>query len=51
MGRRIAPEIVNQEEASNKADVYSFGCIISEVVSEMRCWSERKIRDKAEVEL
>ena len=51
MGRRIAPEIVNQEEVSNAADVYSFGCIISEVISEMRLWSERKIRDKTEVEL
>lgn len=51
MGRRVAPEIVNQEEVSNTADVYSFGCIISEVVSEMRLWSERKIHDRTEVEL
>lgn len=48
--RRIAPEIVKREEVSNKADVYSFGCIISEVISEVRCWSEKEIKDSKEVE-
>lgn len=37
------------EEVSNKADVYSFGCIISEVISESRCWSEKKIGTREDV--
>ena len=39
---RMAPELMKGEQATCKVDVYSFGCLITDVISLCRCWSDYK---------
>lgn len=45
----MAPELLNKERVTSKVDVYSFGCIIDEVLSEKSCWYRAGITDVKDV--
>ena len=45
----MAPELIMKQKATNKVDVYSFGCIVNEIISEKVCYSDVKIRNATEV--
>lgn len=45
----MAPELIMQQKAANKVDVYSFGCILNEIISEKVCYSDIKIRNATDV--
>lgn len=47
----MAPELLNHAPCTSKVDVYSFGCIIDEMMSEQPCWYGVGIRDVSDVEL
>lgn len=40
----MAPELLSNKPCTSKVDVYSFGCIIDEVMSERRAGTERALR-------
>lgn len=46
----MAPELMAHEPVTNLVDVYSFGCIINEVVGEMPCWSDYSYSTHKQVE-
>ena len=37
------------KNATNKADVYSFGCIVNEIITEKMCYSDITIRNQTDV--
>ena len=39
----MAPELIMQQRVSNLVDVYSFGCIVNEIMSEKVCYWDYKI--------
>ena len=46
---RMAPELIMGKNATNKVDVYSFGCIVNEIITEKMCYSDIRIRNQADV--
>ncbi|KNB44898.1 TKL protein kinase [Blastocystis sp. subtype 4] len=38
----MAPELIAHEPVTNLVDVYSFGCIMNEIVGGKQCWSDYK---------
>ena len=36
----MAPELMKGEQATCKVDVYSFGCLMNDVISLYRCWCD-----------
>ena len=40
----IAPELISGERGTNLIDVYSFGCIVNEIMSEKQCYHDCEIR-------
>lgn len=47
----MAPELLSNKPCTSKVDVYSFGCIIDEVMSERSCWYRAGITDVRDVGL
>ena len=39
----MAPELIMQQRVTNLVDVYSFGCIVDEIISEKVCYWDYKI--------
>lgn len=39
----MAPELIMQQRVTNLVDVYSFGCIVNEIMSEKVCYWDYKI--------
>lgn len=40
MIRRMAPELIDNAKCSTKVDVYSFGCILYEIITGNHCYDE-----------
>ena len=45
----MAPELIMGKRVTNKVDVYSFGCIVNEIITERMCYSDIRIRNQTEV--
>ena len=45
----MAPELIMGQRATNKVDVYSFGCIVNEIITERMCYSDITIRNQTDV--
>ena len=45
----MAPELIMGKRATNKVDVYSFGCIVNEIITERMCYSDITIRNQTDV--
>ena len=45
----MAPELIMGKRATNKVDVYSFGCIVNEIITERMCYSDIRIRNQTDV--
>lgn len=45
----MAPELIMGKRATNKVDVYSFGCIVNEIITERMCYSDIHIRNQTDV--
>ena len=45
----MAPELIMGKRATNKVDVYSFGCIVNEIITEKMCYSDITIRNQTDV--
>lgn len=43
MKSSIAPELVTDGHARNTVDVYSFGCVVNEIFSEMECYCDHPV--------
>ena len=41
---RIAPEMIDSAKCSTKVDVYSFGCILYEIILEKHCYYDRNMK-------
>ena len=39
----IAPELISGERVTNLIDVYSFGCIVNEIMSEKPCYHDYRV--------
>ncbi|KAM7453757.1 hypothetical protein BLSTO_05491 [Blastocystis sp. subtype 1] len=44
----MAPELIMGKRVTNKVDVYSFGCIVNEIITEMMCYSDITIRNQTD---
>ncbi len=47
---RMAPELIAHEPVTNLVDVYSFGCIMNEIVGGKQCWSDYKYTTHKQVQ-
>ena len=45
----MAPELNMGKRVTNKVDVYSFGCIVNEIITERMCYSDIHIRNQTDV--
>ena len=45
----MAPELIMGKRVTNKVDVYSFGCIVNEIITERMCYSDITIRNQTDV--
>ena len=45
----MAPELIMGKRVTNKVDVYSFGCIVNEIITERMCYSDIHIRNQTDV--
>ncbi|KAM7456977.1 hypothetical protein BLSTO_02262 [Blastocystis sp. subtype 1] len=45
----MAPELIDSAKCSTKVDVYSFGCVLYELIGEKQCYYDTKIRSRIEV--
>ena len=45
----MAPELIMGKRVTNKVDVYSFGCIVNEIITEKMCYSDIHIRNQTDV--
>ena len=45
----MAPELIMGKRVTNKVDVYSFGCIVNEIITERMCYSDIRIRNQTDV--
>ena len=45
----MAPELIMGLRVTNKADVYSFGCIVNVIITEKMCYSDIRIRNQTDV--
>ena len=45
----MAPELIDNAKCSTKVDVYSFGCVLYELIGEKQCYYDTKIRGRIEV--
>ena len=45
----MAPELIMCKRVTNKVDVYSFGCIVNEIITERMCYSDIHIRNQTDV--
>lgn len=43
----MAPELILNQRVTNVVDVYSFGCIVNEIISEKTCYWDYKVRTQA----
>lgn len=39
----MAPELITGQKVTNTVDVYSFGCIINEIMSEKTCYFDYRV--------
>ncbi|KAK8820440.1 hypothetical protein WA577_006502 [Blastocystis sp. JDR] len=44
----MAPELIMGKRVTNKVDVYSFGCIVNEIITERMCYSDIHIRNQTD---
>ncbi|OAO13264.1 TKL family protein kinase [Blastocystis sp. ATCC 50177/Nand II] len=44
----MAPELIDSAKCSTKVDVYSFGCVLYELIGEKQCYYDTKIRSRIE---
>ena len=42
----MAPELISNAKCSTKVDVYSFGCVVYEIITERLCYSEMKFHGR-----
>ena len=49
VNRSMAPELIDSAKCSTKVDVYSFGCVLYELIGEKQCYYDTKIRSRIEV--
>ena len=47
---RMAPELIAHEPVTNLVDVYSFGCIMNDIVGGKQCWSDYKYTTHKQVQ-
>ena len=45
----MAPELIMGKKATKNLDVYSFGCIVNEIITERMCYSDITIRNQTDV--
>ena len=45
----MAPELIETAKCSTKVDVYSFGCVVYEVIGEKSCYYDRTFKQNLEV--
>ena len=45
----MAPELIMGKRVRIKVDVYSFGCIVNEIITERMCYSDIHIRNQTDV--
>ena len=45
----MAPELINSAKCSTKVDVYSFGCVVYEIISEQLCYTGMKFAGRLDV--
>ena len=45
----MAPELIMGKKATKNLDVYSFGCIVNEIITERMCYSDIRIRNQTDV--
>ena len=45
----MAPELIMGKKATKNLDVYSFGCIVNEIITERMCYSDIHIRNQTDV--
>ena len=46
---RMVPELIMGKRATKNVDVYSFGCIVNEIITERMCYSDITIRNQTDV--
>lgn len=49
MMNSMAPELIDNAKCSTKVDVYSFGCVLYELIGEKQCYYDMKSRSRIEV--
>lgn len=47
--RSMAPELITGQRVTNTIDVYSFGCIVNEIISERMCYSDIRVKNQTDV--
>lgn len=47
----MAPELISSAKCSTKVDVYSFGCVLYELIGEKQCYYDIKIHGSFEVRI
>ncbi len=47
--RSMAPELITGQRVTNTIDVYSFGCIVNEIISERMCYSDIHVKNQTDV--
>ena len=45
----MAPELIMGKRETKNLDVYSFGCIVNEIITEKMCYSDIHIRNQTDV--
>ena len=45
----MAPELITNQRVTNTIDVYSFGCIVNEIISEKMCYSDIRVKNQNDV--
>ena len=45
----MAPELIGLERVTNKIDVYSFGCIVDEIITEKTCYYDYHVTTQQKV--
>ena len=45
----MAPELIETAKCSTKVDVYSFGCVVYEIIGERQCYDDMKFKRQFDV--
>ena len=45
----MAPELIGQNKVTNTIDVYSFGCVVDEIITEKTCYFDYHVTTQQKV--